>query len=75
MERRWKVLIAVSVAVFMVSLDLFIVNVAYPDIQKDFHGTSNASLSWVLTAYAIVFSALLIPFGRLADGSGADACS
>ncbi len=70
MERRWKVLIAVSVAVFMVSLDLFIVNVAYPDIQKDFHGTSNASLSWVLTAYAIVFSALLIPAGRLADRIG-----
>ena len=70
MERRWKVLIAVSVAVFMVSLDLFIVNIAFPAIQKDFHGTSNSSLSWVLTAYAIVFSALLIPAGRLADRIG-----
>jgi EmrB/QacA subfamily drug resistance transporter len=70
MERRWKVLIAVSVAVFMVSLDLFIVNIAFPSIKTDFHGSSNASLSWVLTAYAIVFSALLIPAGRLADRIG-----
>ncbi len=70
MEHRWKVLIAVSVAVFMVSLDLFIVNIAFPAISTDFHGSSQSSLSWVLTAYAIVFSALLIPAGRLADRIG-----
>jgi len=70
MERRWKVLIAVSVAVFMVSLDLFIVNIAFPAIKEDFAGSSNASLSWILTSYAIVFSALLIPSGRLADRIG-----
>jgi EmrB/QacA subfamily drug resistance transporter len=70
MERRWKVLIAVSVAVFMVSLDLFIVNIAFPAIRADFGNASVASLSWVLTSYAIVFSALLIPAGRLADRIG-----
>jgi EmrB/QacA subfamily drug resistance transporter len=70
MERRWQVLTVVSVAVFVVGLDLFIVNIAFPDIRADFAGTSVASLSWVLNAYAIVFAALLVPAGRLADRFG-----
>ncbi len=70
MERHWKVLTVVSVAVFMVSLDLFIVNVAFPSIAENFGGTSLSSLSWVLTAYAIVFGALLVPAGRMADRIG-----
>src|SRR3954452_17731813 len=70
LDRRWKVLAVVSVAVFMSSLDLFIVNIAFPDIAKDFSGTSLASLSWILNAYAIVFAALLVPAGRLADSIG-----
>ena len=43
MERGWKVLIVVSVAVFMVSLDLFIVNVASPEIRRDFARASLAA--------------------------------
>src|SRR3954452_7427977 len=70
LQRRWKVLTVVSVAVFMASLDLFIVNIAFPDIRADFAGTSVAGLSWVLNAYAIVFAALLVPAGRLADRFG-----
>jgi EmrB/QacA subfamily drug resistance transporter len=70
MERRWQVLTVVSVAVFVVGLDLFIVNIAFPDIRADFGDTSIASLSWVLNAYAIVFAALLVPAGRLADRFG-----
>jgi EmrB/QacA subfamily drug resistance transporter len=70
MERRWQVLTVVSVAVFMASLDLFIVNVAFPDIGRDFAGTGIAGLSWVLNAYAIVFASLLVPAGRLADRVG-----
>jgi EmrB/QacA subfamily drug resistance transporter len=69
-RHRWKVLAVVSVAVFVVSLDLFIVNIAFPDIQADFGGTSVSSLSWVLNAYAIVFAALLVPAGRIADRIG-----
>src|SRR4051794_7264442 len=69
-NRRWKVLAVVSTAVFMSSLDLFIVNIAFPDIRADFAGTSLATLSWVLNAYAIVFAALLVPFGRSADRLG-----
>jgi EmrB/QacA subfamily drug resistance transporter len=67
---RWKVLAVVSTAVFMSSLDLFIVNIAFPDIQRDFAGSSLSSLSWVLNAYAIVFAALLVPAGRSADRLG-----
>lgn len=70
MERRWKILLITSVGLFMASLDLFIVNVAFPDIQRDFAGTSISSLSWVLNAYAIVYAALLVPGGRWADRIG-----
>lgn len=54
----------------MVNLDLFIVNVAVPALGDAFDGTSLASLSWVLNAYAIVFAALLVVAGRLADRYG-----
>ena len=70
MNRRARVAAIVSVGVFVASLDLFIVNIAFPDIQRDFTGTSLASLSWVLNAYAIVFAALLVPAGRWADRTG-----
>jgi EmrB/QacA subfamily drug resistance transporter len=53
--------------VFMSSLDLFIVNLAFPAISHDFHGTDLATLSWVLNAYTIVVAALLVPAGRWAD--------
>ncbi|HEV7482940.1 MAG TPA: DHA2 family efflux MFS transporter permease subunit [Solirubrobacterales bacterium] len=70
MEKRWKVLTITSVGLFMASLDLFIVNIAFPDMAKDFSGASLPSLSWVLNAYAIVFAALLVPAGRIADRVG-----
>lgn len=70
MQHKWKVLTIVSVAIFMGSLDLFIVNVAFPDIQQAYGGSSLSSLSWILNAYAIVFAALLVPLGRLADRFG-----
>src|SRR3954462_11271153 len=64
------VLAVVSAAVFMASLDLFVVNVAFPDIQEQFGGTSLANLSWVLNGYTIVFASLLVPLGRAADRLG-----
>ena len=67
MPHRYRVLIIVSVATFVASMDLFIVNIAFPSIEREFAGTSDATLSWVLSAYAIVTAALLIPAGRLAD--------
>jgi EmrB/QacA subfamily drug resistance transporter len=70
MSRRAKVTITVSIGLFMASLDLFIVNIAFPKIEHDFSGTSLSSLSWVLNAYAIGYAALLVPAGRWADRSG-----
>jgi EmrB/QacA subfamily drug resistance transporter len=70
MSRRARVAAIVSVGVFVASLDLFIVNIAFPDLQRDFGGASLASLSWILNAYAIVFAALLVPAGRWADRLG-----
>ncbi len=61
------VLAIVSAGVVLASLDLFIVNVALPDIAHDFGAHGLGSLSWVLNAYAIVYAALLVLFGRLAD--------
>lgn len=60
----------VSIGVLLSSLDLFIVNVALPEIALDFAGAKISGLSWVLNAYAIVFAALLVPAGRLGDRSG-----
>ncbi|MFB6892028.1 MFS transporter, partial [Kitasatospora sp. NPDC056327] len=60
----------VAAAVFVSNLDLFIVNVALPAMRQHFHGSTLATLSWVLNGYAIVFAALLVPAGRLADRIG-----
>jgi EmrB/QacA subfamily drug resistance transporter len=70
MERRWKVLIVTAVAVFMSFLDVTIVNVAFPDLERDFPDASRADLSWVLNGYNIVFAALLVPAGLVADRVG-----
>src|SRR3954454_10932992 len=68
--RPGAVLAVLSAAAFMASLDLFIVNVAFEDIGRDFDGVSLSDLSWVLNGYAIVYAALLVPLGRLADRFG-----
>ncbi|SHF80832.1 drug resistance transporter, EmrB/QacA subfamily [Jatrophihabitans endophyticus] len=69
-QRFGVVLFVLSLAAFMASLDVFIVNVAFDDIGTDFPGTTLSQLSWVLNAYAIVFAALLVPAGRIADRYG-----
>ena len=70
MQRKWQVLLVTSVAVFMSFLDVTIVNIAFPDIRASFPQSSLADLSWILNAYNIVFAALLVPAGRLADRTG-----
>ncbi|HEU5109584.1 MAG TPA: MFS transporter [Micromonosporaceae bacterium] len=57
----------VSIGVFASLLDLFIVNIAFADLRRDFPDADLAQLSWVLNAYTIVFAALLVPAGRLVD--------
>ena len=63
------VLVIVCAGVVLASLDLFIVNVALPQIARDLHvrGNALADLSWVLNAYAIVYAALLVLLGRMAE--------
>jgi len=69
--RRVTAIVGVlAFAVFMSSLDLFIVNLAFPYISKQYPGTSLSSLSWVLNGYTIVFAAVLVPAGRWADRIG-----
>jgi EmrB/QacA subfamily drug resistance transporter len=55
---------------FMAALDLSIVNVAFPDLEASYPRASQASLAWVITAYAIVFGALLVTGGRTGDRIG-----
>src|SRR5256885_13040100 len=70
-NRRVTAVVGVlSLAVFMSSLDLFIVNLAFPYISRQYPGTSLSSLSWVLNAYTIVFAAVLVPAGRWGDRNG-----
>jgi EmrB/QacA subfamily drug resistance transporter len=63
------VLVIVCAGVVLASLDLFIVNVALPQMGRDFHlhGGALGELSWVLNGYAIVYAALLVLFGRVAE--------
>src|SRR5919106_523481 len=61
------VLAIVSAGWMLATIDLFIVNIAFPTLQRSFHGTHLSTLSWVLNGYTIVFAALLVPAGRLAD--------
>jgi EmrB/QacA subfamily drug resistance transporter len=69
-RRVTAVVSVLSLAVFMSSLDLFIVNLAFPYIAREYAGTSLSSLSWVLNGYTIVFAAVLVPAGRWADRIG-----
>ena len=54
--RPTAVLVIVCAGVVLVTLDLFIVNLAFPAIERSFGGARLSTLSWVLNAYAIVFA-------------------
>ena len=70
LSREWKVLLLSSLAVFMVFLDVTIVNIAFPAIRHTFADASLSDLSWVLNAYNVIMAALLLPAGRIADRVG-----
>ena len=69
MERKWWTLLAVCVATFMLLLDVTIVNVALPDIQRDLDA-SLSSLQWVVNAYALTLASFLLVFGSIGDRLG-----
>lgn len=66
MERKWRVLAVVCVAVFMLLLDITVVNVALPNIEKELH-TSFTDLQWVVDAYALTLAATMLNAGSLGD--------
>src|SRR6478735_10942242 len=66
----WVVLTSTGLAVFAVFLDTTIGFVSFPAISETFSSSGASTLSWVLNAYTLVFAALLIPAGRLADRVG-----
>lgn len=63
---HWWILIVLALAQFMVVLDVSIVNVALPAIQKAFH-MSQSNLQWIVTAYTLAFGGFLLLGGRAAD--------
>jgi EmrB/QacA subfamily drug resistance transporter len=69
MERKWWTLTAVSVATFMLLLDITVVNVALPSIREDL-GAGFTDLQWVVDAYALTLAALVLTAGSLADRLG-----
>src|SRR5215218_9649556 len=69
MNPKWWTLVAVCTATFMLSLDITIVNVALPSIERDL-GADLADLQWVIDAYALTLAALLLTAGSLADRVG-----
>jgi EmrB/QacA subfamily drug resistance transporter len=69
MDRKWWTLIAVCTGVFMLLLDITIVNVALPQIETSFKA-SLSDLQWVIDAYALTLAALLLTAGSIADLAG-----
>ncbi|HEY4377567.1 MAG TPA: MFS transporter, partial [Acidimicrobiales bacterium] len=71
--KEWSpriVMFSTSLAVFAVFLDTTIGFVTFPAISSTFRAAGPSTVSWVLNAYTLVFAALLIPAGRLADRVG-----
>jgi EmrB/QacA subfamily drug resistance transporter len=68
-ERKWWTLLATCVAMFMLLLDITIVNVALPEIQRDL-GASFSDLQWVVDAYSLSLAGLLLAAGSLGDRIG-----
>jgi MFS family permease len=68
-EPGWGPLVVLMCGTFLVVLDFFIVNVALPSMQRELHA-SDSGLEWVVAAYALTFSSLLIAVTRLGDRLG-----
>jgi EmrB/QacA subfamily drug resistance transporter len=64
------VFVVTSLGAFMGSLDLSIVNIAFPALEKSFSSDTTAALTWVITAYSITYGSLLVIAGRTADRIG-----
>jgi EmrB/QacA subfamily drug resistance transporter len=68
-RRRWLGLVVISIAVALIIVDSTIVNVAIPSVVDDL-GIDSTQVQWVQESYTLVFAALLLVFGTLADRFG-----
>ncbi len=66
----WRIFFTACIAVFLVSLDSTVLFAAFGHLSAGFPQATQADLSWVLNAYTVVFAAMLVPAGRLADLHG-----
>ena len=69
-SRSTRILVLAAGAAFLALLDVTVVNLAIPALGRAYRGSDVTELSWVITAYATLFAALLAPAGRLADVIG-----
>jgi MFS transporter, DHA2 family, multidrug resistance protein len=68
-ERRWWILVALSMSLLIVIIDDTIINVALPTLQREL-GASTTALQWIVDAYIVVFAGLLLTMGSLGDRFG-----
>src|SRR5436305_3435348 len=66
MDRKWRTLTIVCVGIFMLLLDITVVNVALPKIQRDLH-SSFTDLQWVVDAYSLMLASIVLNAGSLGD--------
>src|SRR5579862_1821581 len=69
MDRKWWTLLAACTATFMLLLDITVVNVALPDIQRSLH-SSFSDIQWVVDAYSLILAAFLLTAGVIGDMFG-----
>src|SRR2546423_3969785 len=67
--RKWKIFAVTMIGLFMALIDVTIVNITIPTLQRKLHAGVD-TVSWVLNAYNIMFAVLLVSMGRLADQFG-----
>src|SRR3954466_15517448 len=67
---KWRVFGIASIAIFMVSLDTTILYAGFNNILKSFPSSTAVDLSWAMNAYSIIYAAMLIPAGGIADKYG-----
>jgi EmrB/QacA subfamily drug resistance transporter len=65
--KRWEALAVLSIAYLMVVLDIAIVNVALPSIEKELHFSSTENLQWIVSGYSLTFGGFLLLGGRMGD--------
>ncbi len=69
-RQGWFTVVIASVAVFMISVEITIISLAFPEIRARFPDTSESTLSWIITAYSIGVASLLLIGGWLAERYG-----